>query len=141
MHLVPLEEYCRRLKSDPQRGLSSAEAKLRLGREGPNLLVQRRRVPELLKFLRQLTNLFAILLWSGAGLCLLAEFLTPGQGNMAIAAVLVGVVLLNGSFSYWQGRRAEEIMASSVTCSHDLPGLCGMALCTRFRRQSWSGGT
>lgn len=85
MHLVPLEEYCRRLKSDPQRGLSSAEAKLRLGREGPNLLVQRRRVPELLKFLHQLTNLFAILLWIGAGLCLWAEFLTPGQGNLAIA--------------------------------------------------------
>ncbi|WP_129126923.1 cation-translocating P-type ATPase [Geomonas oryzae] len=112
MHLVPLEEYCRRLRSDPQRGLSSAEALLRLGREGPNLLVQRRQVPELLKFLRQLTNLFAILLWIGAGLCLLAEFLTPGQGNMAIAIVLVGVVLLNGSFSYWQGRRAEEIMSS-----------------------------
>lgn len=112
MHQVPLEEYCRRLRSDPQRGLSSAEAKLRLGREGANLLVQGRRVPELLKFLRQLTNLFAILLWIGAGLCLGAEFLTPGEGNLPIAIVLVGVVLLNGSFSYWQGRRAEEIMAS-----------------------------
>lgn len=112
MHRIPLEEYCRRLRSNSQQGLSSAEALLRLRREGPNLLVQRRREPELLKFLRQLINLFAILLWGGAGLCLLAEYLTPGEGNMAIAIALVGVVILNGSFSYWQGRRAEEIMAS-----------------------------
>lgn len=112
MHQVSLEEYCRRLNTDPLRGLSSAEALLRQQREGPNILVQSRRESELLKFLRQLTNLFAILLWSGAGLCLMAEYLTPGSGNMAIAIALAGVVLLNGSFSYWQGRRAEEIMAS-----------------------------
>lgn len=112
MHQVSLEDYCLRLRSDLQQGLSPAEALLRLRRDGPNLLVQRRRESELLKFLRQLTNLFAILLWSGTGLCLVAEYLTPGEGNMAIAIALVGVVILNGSFSYWQGRRAEEIMAS-----------------------------
>jgi len=81
MHQVPLEEYCRRLGSDQHWGLSTAEALLRLRREGPNLLVQRRREPELLKFLRQLTNLFAILLWSGAGLCMVAEYLTPARAT------------------------------------------------------------
>ncbi|MGO9121547.1 MAG: cation-translocating P-type ATPase [Desulfomonilaceae bacterium] len=112
MHQVPIEEYCRRLCTDPEHGLSSTEALLRLKKEGLNILVQRRLESEWLKFLRQLTNLFAILLWCGALLSLVAEYLTPGQGNLAIAIALVGVVILNGIFSYWQGRRAEAIMAS-----------------------------
>lgn len=112
MHHVPLEEYCRRLRSDPQQGLTGEDALLRLRRDGPNALVQRRRESELLKFLRQMTNLFAILLWGGVLLCLIAEHLTPGEGNRAIAIALTCVVVFNGSFSYWQGRRAEEIMAS-----------------------------
>lgn len=112
MHQVPLEEYCRRLRTDPKHGLPSPEALLRLHQDGANNLIQRRQVPEWLKFLKQMTNLFAILLWCGASLSLLAEYLSPGEGNIAIAIALVGVVVMNGTFTYWQGRRAEEIMAS-----------------------------
>ncbi len=112
MSQVPIEEFCNALGTDPERGLTSAEALLRLQKEGPNALVQRKQEPEWLKFLRQLTNLFAVLLWFGAGLSLVAEYLTPGEGNIAIAIALVGVVIFNGIFSYWQGRRAEAIMAS-----------------------------
>ncbi|MBT1075832.1 cation-transporting P-type ATPase [Geobacter grbiciae] len=56
MHQASLEDYCLRLRSDLQQGLSPAEAVLRLRRDGPNLLVQRRREPELLKSLRQFLN-------------------------------------------------------------------------------------
>ena len=112
MHKMPLEEFFRKLQADPEKGLPQAEAASRLAKSGPNALVQRRREPEWLKFLRQLTNLFALLLWFGAGLSLFAEFLTPGQGNLAIALALAAVVVLNGIFGYWQGRRAEAIMAS-----------------------------
>jgi sodium/potassium-transporting ATPase subunit alpha len=112
MPQLSIEEFCTDLHTDPEEGLGAAEALSRLEKEGPNVLVQRRREPEWLKFLRQLTNLFAILLWAGAGLSLLAEYLTPGQGNLTIALALIGVILLNGIFSYWQGRRSEAIMAS-----------------------------
>lgn len=112
MHQVPLEEYCRRLGSNPVAGISRDDAQLRLGRDGPNVLVQLHRESELLKFLRQLTSLFALLLWGGAALCLAAERMTPGEGNLNIAIALICVVVLNGSFSYWQGRRAEKIMDS-----------------------------
>jgi sodium/potassium-transporting ATPase subunit alpha len=112
MHRVRIEEFYRRLGADPEHGLNSEDASLRLKKMGPNALVQRRRESEWLKFSRHLTNLFAILLWCGAFLSLIAEYLTPGQGNLAIAFALVGVILLNGIFSYWQGRRAEAIMAS-----------------------------
>ena len=111
-HSIPIEAFCGNLKTDPKQGLAAREAATRLQSEGPNALVERRREPEWLKFLRQLTNLFALLLWFGAGLSLFAEYLTPGRGNLAIALALIGVVVLNGIFGYWQGRRAEAIMAS-----------------------------
>lgn len=112
MHQVSIDEYIRRLRSHAQRGLSAADAAERLRRDGPNVLIQQKKEPELLKFLRQLTNLFALLLWCGAGLSFGAEYLLPGQGSMAIAIALIGVVLLNGAFSYWQGHKAEAIMES-----------------------------
>ncbi len=112
MHQVPINEYIRRLNSHAQRGLGTTESAERLRLDGPNVLVQRKKEPEFVKFLRQLTNLFALLLWSGAGLSLTAEYLLPGQGSLAIAIALVGVVLLNGVFSYWQGHKAEAIMDS-----------------------------
>jgi sodium/potassium-transporting ATPase subunit alpha len=112
MHQVPLDEFCRRLGTDPDQGLSNDEAALRLRRDGPNELLQRKEESELTKFLRQLTNLFAILLWIGAALSFFAERVRPGEGNLAIAIALVGVVVLNGAFSYYQSRKAEAIMAS-----------------------------
>ena len=112
MHQVPLSEFIRRLHSHAERGLSQAEAAERLRRDGPNVLIQREKDSEVLKFLRQLTSLFALLLWCGAGFSLVAEYLVPGQGSLAIAIALIGVVLLNGGFSYWQAHKAEAIMDS-----------------------------
>src|SRR6516165_9294793 len=112
MHLVSLEEFYRRLRTDPDKGLSSPEAGVRLQWDGPNALLQRKREPEIVKFLRQMTNLFALLLWVGAALSFVAEWVRPGEGNLYIAIAIVGVVLLNGSFTYYQSRKAEAIMAS-----------------------------
>ena len=112
MHQVPIEEFIRRLHSHAEQGLSRAEAAARLKRDGPNSLTPRKQTPEFVKFLRQLTNLFALLLWCGAALSLVSEYVAPGQGSLAIAIALIGVVLLNGVFSYWQEHKAEAIMAS-----------------------------
>ena len=112
MHQVPIDEYIRRLHSHADSGLTASEAAERLRLDGPNVLTQRKKEPELVKFLRQLTNLFALLLWCGAGLSLVAEYLLPGQGSLAIAVALLGVVLLNAIFSFWQGHKAEAIMDS-----------------------------
>ncbi|MDZ4183738.1 MAG: HAD-IC family P-type ATPase, partial [Desulfuromonadales bacterium] len=112
MHQVPIDEFVRRLHSHAELGLSRAEAAARLKRDGPNILTPRQQTPEFIKFLRQLTNLFALLLWCGAALSLISEYVAPSQGSLAIAIALIGVVLLNGIFSYWQEHKAETIMAS-----------------------------
>ncbi|WP_243372377.1 HAD-IC family P-type ATPase [Geotalea sp. SG265] len=112
MHQIAIEEFCRRLGTSAERGLDPAEAARRLQKEGPNSLIQHKREGELVKFFKQMTNLFALLLWIGAGLSFAAEWLQPGQGNIFIAIALVGVVLMNGTFSYFQQHKAEQIMAS-----------------------------
>ena len=111
MHLVPLEEFYHRLRTDPVRGLTEVEARARLERDGPNQFRQRRGESEILKFLRQMTNLFSLLLWIGAALALVAHLARPGEGNNYISGALLAVVLLNGGFSYYQQRKAEQIMA------------------------------
>ncbi len=100
MHQLPLSEFYQRLRADPACGLSEDEAAQRLTRDGPNALVPRRRTPEILRFLQHLTKLFALLLWAGAALSFVAEWLMPGQGNLYIGIALAAVVVLNAAFSY-----------------------------------------
>ncbi len=110
-HQAPLDELFERLDSGPD-GLAADEVARRLERVGPNQLRVREKTPELLKFLRQFRNFFAILLLVGGALALLAERLDPGQGNLYIACALVGVVLLNALFTYLQERQSEKILES-----------------------------
>jgi sodium/potassium-transporting ATPase subunit alpha len=111
MHQLPLSAFYQRLHADPVRGLSEGEVAQRLTRDGTNTLVKRRRTPEILRFAQHLTKLFALLLWAGAALSFLAEWLMPGQGNLYIGSALVAVVALNAAFSYYQEYKAEKIMA------------------------------
>jgi len=93
-------------------GLSGAEAESRLRTYGSNELRVRHTTPEIIKFLRQFKNFFALLLMVGGALALFAERLDPGQGNLYIAYALLGVVVLNATFTYIQEHQSEKIMES-----------------------------
>ncbi|MFT5742349.1 MAG: sodium/potassium-transporting ATPase subunit alpha [Paracoccaceae bacterium] len=93
-------------------GLSTAEAKARLERGGANELKVSKDTPEIVKFLLQFKNFFAILLIAGGALAMTAEQLDPGNGNLYIAIALIAVVLLNAIFTYFQEHQSERIMDS-----------------------------
>ncbi|MDA7427143.1 HAD-IC family P-type ATPase [Primorskyibacter aestuariivivens] len=93
-------------------GLSSQDARARLDRYGRNELKVSRDTPEIVKFLLQFKNFFAILLIMGGALALTAERLDPGQGNLYIAIALIAVVFLNAAFTYFQEHQSERIMDS-----------------------------
>lgn len=93
-------------------GLAEAEAQARIARYGRNELKVGRETPELLKFLLQFKNFFALLLIFGGVLALTAERLDPGQGNLYIAIALLAVVFLNAAFTYLQEHQSERIMDS-----------------------------
>ncbi|MCK4939701.1 MAG: cation-transporting P-type ATPase, partial [Rhodospirillaceae bacterium] len=110
-HKIPLQKLYTSLKCDDQ-GLTSAEAESRLRTYGTNELRVRHATPEIIKFLRQFKNFFALLLMVGGALALFAERLDPGQGNLYIAYALLGVVVLNATFTYIQEHQSEKIMES-----------------------------
>ncbi len=89
-------------------GLSVAEAARRLAEFGPNHVEEVDREPVLLSFAREFTHFFAIILWIAAALALIAEHFDPGQGMSRLAVAIVGVILINGVFSFWQEYKAER---------------------------------
>ncbi|MEZ5115885.1 MAG: cation-transporting P-type ATPase [Candidatus Nanopelagicales bacterium] len=82
-------------------GLTSREAAARLARDGPNELPASRPTPVPLQLLRQVTHLFAVMLWVAAVLALIA-------GMPALAVAIVVVILLNGLFSFAEEWRADR---------------------------------
>jgi sodium/potassium-transporting ATPase subunit alpha len=110
-HRISLAELEQRLNCTCA-GLGSADAARRLSEYGGNELRVRKETPEIVKFLRQFSNFFALLLIAGSALAFLADYLQPGEGNFYIGVALVVVVLLNALFSYAQEHESDRIMES-----------------------------
>jgi len=110
-HTRPIKTVFADLATSRQ-GLSSAEAASRLVKHGRNELRVGKSQPQIVKFLLQFKNFFALLLMVGGALALSAEKLDPGQGNLYIAIALIAVVILNAAFTYMQEYQSEKIMDS-----------------------------
>lgn len=89
-------------------GLSQDEARRRIDEYGPNLVAQLRSESLLRAFARQFTHFFALILWMAAGLAFFADWHAPAQGMSTLGYAILGVILINGLFSFWQEYRAEK---------------------------------
>lgn len=107
-HLTP-EEALASLHSRPD-GLAAAEAARRLREFGPNQVESLPLEPLWLKFLKGFTHFFALILWLAAALAFVAEWRAPGQGMATLGYAILGVILVNGVFSFWQEFRAEQAL-------------------------------
>jgi calcium-translocating P-type ATPase len=119
------DEVLASLSSKPA-GLSAAEARRRLAEFGPNHLEEVARVGLPLRLAREFTHFFAIILWLAAALCFVAEVYDPGQGMARLGWAIIGVIVINGIFSFWQEYRAEraiaalrELLPQQVTVARD----------------------
>ncbi len=101
------EEVLRHLVTS-ERGLSEEEARQRLLEFGPNEIREVRRTPLSIRFLKQFTYFLAILLWIGAGLAFLSEYLHPGEGMLTLGLAILGVIFINALFTFVQEYRAEK---------------------------------
>ncbi|MBU1030028.1 MAG: HAD-IC family P-type ATPase [Nanoarchaeota archaeon] len=110
-HKIPLEQLYQQVKSSFS-GLSSVEAKERLKIHGFNILETKKKIPAVLKFLKQFKNFFALLLIAGSLIAFFAEYILPGEGNLYIGIALAGVVVLNAIFTFVQEYQSEKIMES-----------------------------
>jgi len=109
-HLPP-EQALASLRSSPQ-GLGSAEAARRRVEFGPNRVEAAAQVSPWLAFLREFTHFFALILWLAAALALMADYYQPGSGMRPLAFAILGVIAVNGVFSFWQSWRAERALAA-----------------------------
>ena len=82
-------------------GLSSAAARRLLDQHGANVLAEPEPPHWVLRFARNLTHLFALLLWTGAALAAVG-------GMPELSAAIVGVIIVNAVFSFVQEHRAER---------------------------------
>lgn len=110
-HQVSFDELFTRLKSS-DAGLRQDEALQRLAEYGANVLEDTGKESILYKYLKQFWNFFSILLTVGSLLAFIAEWLSPGQGNLYIGIALLAVVILNSTFTFIQEYQAEKIMES-----------------------------
>lgn len=107
IHQISVEEALESLNSG-YGGLSVAEAARRLDEYGPNRLEEVRRQPLWLEFIKEFTHFFALILWVAAGLAFFAESQQPGGNMSTLGYAILGVIIINGLFSFWQQYRAER---------------------------------
>lgn len=80
--------------------------------EGDNKLPEKEKEPGWIKFLKEITNWFAIMLWVGSILCIVIYIIEPTGNlpNLYLAFVLMIVVLLTGAITFSQGAKSEALM-------------------------------
>lgn len=99
------EQIAFELQTDLDRGLSAAEASLRLAHYGANILRRGRRAPWHTKLLKNLFSFFAVLLWIAALLCFV-----PGVDLPQLGFAILTVILVNGLFAFWQEYRSDRAL-------------------------------
>ncbi|TCV90390.1 cation-translocating P-type ATPase [Sulfurirhabdus autotrophica] len=108
---LPIAEVLTSLKASEQ-GLNSADAERRLREFGYNLIEEIKGKPLWIRFLKEFTHFFALILWVAAGLAMFAELRNPDEGMWQLVTAIVGVILINGFFSFWQEYRAERAISA-----------------------------
>ncbi|MCE9611495.1 MAG: cation-transporting P-type ATPase [Chthoniobacter sp.] len=111
IHRLTVADALISLKSGPA-GLSEAEAQRRLAEYGANEVEEVAREALVLTFAKEFVHFFAIILWIAAGLAFFAEWREPGQGMATLGCAIVGVIVINGVFSFWQAYRAGQALAA-----------------------------
>lgn len=111
IHQLSVEEATESLHSRAE-GLSAPEAERRRQEFGFNRVERVQTKALLVDFLRGFTHFFALILWIAASLAFLAEWWDPGTGMATLGFAILGVIFVNGLFSFWQEYRAERAMAA-----------------------------
>jgi sodium/potassium-transporting ATPase subunit alpha len=93
-------------------GLTPAEAQHRLKEYGKNEVEVVRGEALILRLLKEFTHFFALILWLAAGLAFFAESRQPGSGMSLLGYAILGVIVINGVFSFWQQYRAEQAITA-----------------------------
>ncbi len=91
-------------------GLSHAEAKSRLERDGKNVLLQKKKTPAILKFLAQFKDVLIAVLIVSAIISIILGVVEKSTEEFVDAGIIFLVVLINAIIGYIQERKSEKAM-------------------------------
>ncbi|XP_059140983.1 sodium/potassium-transporting ATPase subunit alpha-like [Physella acuta] len=118
-HKITIQELMARYNiKDLQTGLTSEQAAENLRLYGYNKLTPPKTTPMWIKFLKTMFTGFALLLWIGSFLCLVAYLITlvevegGEKENLGLGIVLMAVVIITGIFTFYQESKSSSIMES-----------------------------
>lgn len=101
------DEVLRKLVAS-EKGLTEEEARKRYLEFGPNEIKETKKTPLYTRFLKHFSHFLAALLWLGAALAFLSDYLHPGEGMLNLGLAIVGVIVINALFTFVQEYRAEK---------------------------------
>src|SRR5215831_5573890 len=104
-HAMAVDEVVRRLTTNIEKGLDTGEASSRLQKYGPNRLPEGKKRGPFVRFLSQFNNILIYVLLGAGFVKLMLDLWTD-------AAIIFGVVLLNGLLGFIQEGRAEKALDS-----------------------------
>ena len=108
------------LKTSP-RGLTSEEANRRLVDHGPNVLVEKKHVSIIYKFLGQLKDLFGVLLLFASLLAAIDAIWENSFSMWETSAIIFAVVLVTPCSAFFKnGALKERLKPSKVGCLNTL---------------------
>ncbi len=115
-HLIPLDEFLSRHETRLDCGLDRRAVDVRRLRDGKNILPPKKGENPVLTFVKELLSGFNILMWIAAILCLICYqplgAPNPDPFNLILAIVLVVGVVVQSTFSFYQQRNTDNLMAS-----------------------------
>ena len=117
-HKVSLDDLCKLLDTNIESGLSTDQVSKLLLKHGQNALTPPKQTPEIIKFLKQMSSGFAILLWFGAFFSFVSFGIEYSQDIEApldsiwLGTTLILVIIGTGCFQYFQEAKSDKIMDS-----------------------------
>jgi sodium/potassium-transporting ATPase subunit alpha len=107
LYSLPEDEILSRLETS-ESGLGEGEAQKRLGEYGFNEIEKRKRKNYIKLYVRQYTQFFAVLLEIAAVLSFVATIYSPGEGYDILGYAILGAVIINATFAFWQEYKADK---------------------------------
>ncbi|MCL2495143.1 MAG: calcium-translocating P-type ATPase, PMCA-type [Oscillospiraceae bacterium] len=108
-HTLSAAGALRRLETDEKQGLSEAEARRRLQRDGPNSIVTHRRGKWLLRFLAQFNDFMVITLLVAAAVSAVSAYV-HGSSDYLDSFIIAGIVVVNAIVGVIQEGKAERAL-------------------------------
>jgi Ca2+-transporting ATPase len=110
-HDLPVKAVSEQLNGDTKNGLSSAEAKKRLKRDGKNELQEKKKKSLFRKFLEQFNDFMIIILLAAAAVSFATSIL-QGDADITEPIIILAIVVLNALLGVIQENRAEKSLES-----------------------------